>query len=246
MTMIRPVATRKVILLALTLAGIGNPAPSFGDDNGHQPPRSINVTGTGRIFVVPDKADLILSVEIRAKNAESARNQAAASMSAIIKALKTLDVADKDIQTRHVSLYPLYEADKRNKISGYQLTNQLTVVIRNIQNVSKVIDSAINAGGDSTRIQGINFAVDKPESALEKAREKAFADARSKARQYAELADVKLGSAIHISEGAVSPPVPVPYAEMSAMKLAGAPLPTPVQAGEQEVTVTVDIAFAFE
>lgn len=213
----------------------------------NQRPRSIHVSGTGKVSVAPDKADLTLSVEIQAKTAEAARNQAAISMEALIKAVKKAGVAGKDIQTHSVSLYPNYSPDTANKITGYQLTNQVAVCIRDISKASDIIDSAVKAGGNSTRVQGINFAVDNPESTLAEAREKAYANAKTKAEQYAKLAGLTLGSPLHISEGTDIPPVPRPYAEMRTMKSAMADgASTPVQAGEQEVTVTVDIMFGIQ
>jgi len=214
-------------------------------DNPH--PRSIRVSGTGKVSVKPDKSDLTLSVEVQAKTAEAARKLAATTMDALIKAVKTGDVADKDIQTRSVSLYPNYSPDSANKITGYQLSNQVAVCIRDINKVSDVIDAAVQAGGNSTRVQGISFAVDNPESALSQARDLAYANAKMKAGQYAKLAGVTLGSPLHISEGSNVSPVPMPYGEMRMMKTAMADSPsTPVQTGEQEVSVTVDVAFAIQ
>ncbi len=210
-------------------------------------PRSIHVSGTGKVYVAPDKADLTLSVEVQAKTAEAARNQAAVAMEALIKAVKGADVAGKDIQTGSVSLYPNYSSDTANKIIGYQLTNQVTVCIRDISKASDIIDTAVNAGGNSTRVQGINFGLDNPDKALAEAREKAYTNAKSKAQQYAKLAGVTLGAPLHISENNDMPPVPMAYGEMAMMKSAIADkAATPVQAGEQEVTVTVDVMFGIQ
>ena len=207
-------------------------------------PRSIHVNGVGKVSVAPDKADLTLSVEVQAKTAEAARNQAANAMEALIKAVKSAGVADKDIQTRSVSLYPTYSQDTNNKIIGYQLTNQVSVIIRDINKASDIIDTAVKAGGNSTRVQGVGFSIENPDSALAEAREKAFANARMKAQQYAKLADVALDAPLHITEDKDASPVPVAYGEIRAMKAAMAEgASTPVQAGEQEVTVTVDVVF---
>jgi uncharacterized protein len=214
-------------------------------DNQH--PRSIHVSGTGKVFVAPDKADLTLSIEVQAKTAEAARNQAAVAMESLIKAVKSEGVADKDIQTRSVSLYPNYSPDTANKIIGYQLSNQVAVCIRDINKASDIIDTAVKAGGNSTRVQGISFTIDKPESALAEAREKAYANAKTKAVQYAKLAGVTLGSPLHISEGADIPAMPIPYGEVRMMKAGMADsASTPVQVGEQEVTVTVDVMFGIQ
>lgn len=210
-------------------------------------PRSIQVSGTGKASGAPDKADLTLSVEVRAKTAETARNQAADAMAALIKTVKNAGVADKDIQTRSVSLYPNYSPDAANKITGYQLTNQVMVCIREIEKTSDIIDSAVKAGGNATRVQGISFGIDKPEAILAEAREKAYANAKLKAEQYAKLAGVTLGSPLHISEGNAAAPTPVRYAEMRMMKAAVADsASTPVQVGEQELSVDVDVVFAIQ
>jgi uncharacterized protein len=239
----RQISTFLMLVLVSTL--LMSNANAETHDN--QPPRSIHVNGTGKVSVKPDKADLTLSVEVQAKTAEAARNQAAVAMEALINAIKNADVADKDIQTRSVSLYPTYSPDTANKIIGYQLSNQVAVCIRDINNASDIIDSAVRAGGNSTRVQGINFGVDNPESALRDAREKAYANAKMKAEQYAKLAGVSLSSPLHISEGSDMPATPMPYGEVRMMKSAMADsASTPVQVGEQEVSVTVDVMFGIE
>jgi len=221
--------------------------PVQAEDLDHHRPHSIQVDGLGRVSIAPDKADLTLSVEVQAKSAEAARDQAAVAMTALIKAVKNENVADKDIQTRYVSLYPIYGQDTANKINGYQLANRVIICIRDISKVSAIIDSAVKAGGNPVRIQGINFGIDNPEAALAQAREKAYANARTKAEQYAKLADVTLDRAMHISEGAGAPPMPTPYAEMSMLRGAVvASAHTPIQVGEQEVSVTVNVIFGVE
>ena len=86
-----------------------------------------------------------------------------------------------------------------------------------------------------------------PEATRTKAREKAYANARTKAEQYAKLAGVTLDRAIHISEGAGALPISTHYPEMSLLKGAvGASVPTPIQLGEQEVSVTVNVIFGVE
>lgn len=210
-------------------------------------PRSIHVNGTGKSFVAPDKADLTLAVEAQGKSAETARHQAATAMSALIKAIKSAGVAEKDIQTRTVSLYPNYSPDSASKIIGYQLSNQVAVAVRDLDKLGEIMDAAVNAGGNLTRIQGVTFGITNPEQALTAARDIAYRDAKTKAEQYAKMAGLSLGSPIQISEGSQIPPMPMPYGDIRAMKatMAESP-PTPVQIGEQEVSVTVDVMFEID
>jgi uncharacterized protein len=204
---------------------------------------TIHVAGQGKVSVRPDKADLTLAVEVHAKTAKAAREQAAVKMASLIAAVKELGIAEKDIQTSYVSLSPEY--NEHSKIIGYMLNNQLLVCVRDINQVGTVIDTAVQAGGDATRVQGLSFAVQDPNNALVQARAQAFADARKKAEQYAELAGVSLGKAIQISELGSNAPTPVPYASDLVMMKATAPA-TPIQAGEQEVSVNVSVMFGVE
>jgi len=82
--------------------------PAQAEDLDHHPLRSIQVEGNGHVSIPPDKADLTLSVEVQAKSAEVAHDQAATVMTSLINAVKNENVADKDIQTRYVSLSPIY------------------------------------------------------------------------------------------------------------------------------------------
>lgn len=240
-----PVLTRfSFYFILMSFAGLISLARA--ENSGDQFVNTIHVSGSGRVSVTPDKADLDMSIEVQAKNAESARDQAATAMTALIKAVKNQGVADKDIQTRYVSLYPIYAPDTANKVSGYRLTNQVAVIVRDISKISDIIDNAVMAGGNAARVQGINLAIDQPEIALSEAREKAFADAHAKAEQYARLANVKLGRVMHISESGGMPPIPVPFAAMSSMRSKEAADATPVQVGEQEVSVTVNVVFAIK
>ncbi len=236
---------RNVCLLTLIFLTYSLSSFAYADMTENQRPRSIQVNGTGKVMAAPDKADLTLSVEVQAKTAEAARNQAAVAMEALINAVKKEGVAEKDIQTRSVSLYPNYSPDIANKIIGYQLSNQVAVCIRDLNKVSTIIDAAVKAGGNATRVQGIACGIEVPETAMAQAREKAYANAKSKAEQYAKLAGLSLGSPLHINEGSVISSNPVPYAEMRTMKAAMADgASTPVQAGEQEVTINVDVMFS--
>lgn len=244
--MLDSIYSRLAALITTSFIGVSLMLPVHAEDIDLHRPYSIRVNGLGRVSIAPDKADLILSVEVQEKSAEAARDQAAASMTTLIKAVKNANVADKDIKTQYVSLYPIYGQDASKKINSYQLTNRVTVCVRDISKVSAIIDSAVKAGGNPVRVQGINFAIDNPETALAQAREKAYANARSKAEQYAKLAGVTLGRTMLISESSV-PPMPVPYADMSLMRgVVGASNSTPIQVGEQEVSVTVDVIFGME
>jgi len=202
------------------------------------------VTGQGEAMAVPDIAELRLGVEARADTVSEAQTQASEAMDKVVAVLKDNGVAEKDIQTQRFSIYPvtrwIREKDEE-EIIGYRVTNIVVAKIREMDKVGDIIDAVAEAGGDFTRIQGISFSVDDPTPYYEEARAKAVKDAKDKAVQLADLADVKLGKPTYISEGAVYLP------PTRGLYEAGAPVPapeTPIIPGELKITLTIQIAYA--
>ncbi len=204
------------------------------------------VTGQGEAMAVPDIAELRLGVEARADTVAEAQTQASEAMDEVVVALKDNGVAEKDIQTQRFSIYPvtrwIREKDEE-EIIGYRVTNIVVAKIREMDKVGDIIDAVAEAGGDLTQIQGISFSVDDPTPYYEEARAKAVKDAKDKALQLADLADVKLGKPTYISEGATYlPPVVRGLPEAEAVPM---PVPeTPIIPGELKITLTIQIAYA--
>ncbi|MBA7572766.1 26 kDa periplasmic immunogenic protein [subsurface metagenome] len=125
---------------------------------------------------------------------------------------------------------------------GYRVTNMVTAKIRDIDKAGSIIDVVAEAGGDLTRIDSIDFSVDDPSAYYEEARQEAMAEAKDKAEQLAELADVTLGKPTYISEGIQVPPIirGVVYEEVLV-----APAPeTPISPGEMEISLSLQVAYA--
>ena len=94
---------------------------------------------------------------------------------------------------------------------GYRVRNSASAKIRNLDAVGEIIEEVVDAGGDSIRIEGINFTVEDPKPKMVELRRMAVADARTKAEHLAELAGVSLGELLFISEGAGAAPYSDPY-----------------------------------
>jgi len=200
------------------------------------------VTGQGEVMAVPDIAELRLGVEVQADTVAEAQTQASAAMDKVQQALEDNGVAEKDIQTQRYSIYPVTKwiSDKdEQEIVGYRVTNIVVAKIRDVDEAGAIIDAVAEAGGDSTRIQAISFDVDDKTPYYEQARAKAVEDANNKATQLAELADVGLGKATYISEGAAYLPVRADsydvYPEVGGT--------TPISPGELKITVQVQMIY---
>ena len=205
------------------------------------------VTGEGKAKATPDTALLTLGIEAEAATVAQAQQQAANAMDAVMKALKSRGVADKDIQTQGFSIYPVrrwLEKEQREVTTGYRVSNNVIAKIRALDKAGSTIDAVAQAGGDMTRISGISFLVDDPTPYYKEARDKAVADAIAKAKQIAGASGVRLGRLIYVSEGAVYIPS-VRNVYMDAAKSA-APAPTPISPGELEYQLNIQMVYGID
>ncbi len=204
----------------------------------------ITVTGEGKVTGTPDLAVITLGVSTTQPTVAEARDQAATTMQALIDTVKANGVAEKDIQTTQLSIYPQYDYSMggTGKLVGYQITNTVTVKVRDINKTSDVLDAAVTAGGDMTQVQNISFTIDDPSSLKDQAREMAVNDAKAHAQRLADTAGVKLGDPVSISEASATP---YPVAQYAAIAPA-AGASTPIEAGELDVDLTVQVIFAIE
>ena len=205
-------------------------------------PRHITASGIGRVSVEPDVADLRLGVSVTTKTVEEARATSATSMTRVLEALAALGIARKDIQTSSLSLSPVYDYStdaNPPRLTGYQLTNTVAVTIRDLGSVGKAIDAALEAG--ATSFDGISFRIDDPSAAEQEARAAAVADARARAETLATAADVSLLAVYAISESGAATPFPVYRKEMAMMAARDAA--TPIEAGTNEVAISVVVTY---
>ncbi len=207
------------------------------------------VGGSGKVVVTPDLATLSVGVEATEKTVEQARSEAAQAMNAIMDALKKNGIADKDIRTQYYNIQPQYvwnDSFRRQELTGYHVTNSLTAKSRDIDGVGALLDAVTKAGGNYTRVSGVNFSAEHPEVYANQAREAAVKDAMSKAQQFATLTGVKLGKLQYIAETGGNVPVYQEYAKLSMAAADMGAAPTPISAGEMDVTVTVQAVFGIE
>ena len=213
----------------------------------------ISVTGQASVSVEPDLALLTVGVETMAETVAEARAAAAGAMDAVVNAVKAHGLEDKDIQTQSFNIWPRYEypevmsgemTTRKQVLVGYTVSNLAQIKVRNLEVVGSVIDDAAEAGGDATRIHGINFTIEDPKPFTEQLREEAVADARAKAERLASLSGVELGDLVYMSEGGAVPSSGPVYRE-SAMMMADA-ASTSISGGELELRLSVQALYAIE
>ena len=202
------------------------------------PPPTIAVTGEAEVSVAPDQAQITGGVTSEAKTAREASEANNKAMAAVLQALKAAGIAEADVRTSRLALFPQSAPVRQNgpmQITGYRASNRVTIRIRDVANVAGTIDALVAAGANE--IGGIDFIVSQESKALDEARVQALEDARRKAEIYARAANVRLGAPTSISEANQGDP-PMP---MRATFKAGAA--TPVAPGEETLRVSVSVSY---
>ena len=200
---------------------------------------TITVMASGKVTVVPDVARVNLGVTVTKPTVKAVREAGAKSMTDIIAALKALGIADADIKTTSLSLYPQYGSGSTPKIVGYQISEQIQVTVRDLDKAGDVVDTATAKG--ATDVNGIAFEVADPVKAQNDARAAAVAAARSSAAAMATAGKVSLGAVISITDS--TPPSPIFYGYGASKAAPSADTATPVQPGTQDLSAMVTVVF---
>ncbi|MDO8877035.1 MAG: SIMPL domain-containing protein [Pseudolabrys sp.] len=202
----------------------------------HAADKVLTVTGEATVAVAPDTAVIRIGVTSSAKTAREASEGNAKQVTSVLAAIKDSGISDRDVQTSRLSLQPQYDTTKSGtaRLLGFQITNQLTVKVHDIDRLPSFLDRAIAAGANE--MSGIEFIVSEQSKLLDQARDDAVADARRKAELYAKAAGVKVGQVVSIAEEGSNPP---PRPMVQAMR-AGA---VPVAPGEQTLRASVTLSY---
>ena len=204
-------------------------------------PATVSVSGIGTVSVSPDTASVQLGVTVTEATLAEAQSEASTQMEAIIDAVKTAGVEDKDIQTSsyYVSVVQNYDSNGNpSEVTSFQVQNLVNVVVRNIAGVGDVLDGAVAAGANT--IYGVNFYVDDSAAATSQARQLAVQDAQQRAQELADAAGMTLGPVVSISEGYSSGPI---YGRGGAGMAAQAAPSTPIQAGTSIIEVDITVVY---
>lgn len=199
-------------------------------------PRTISVRGEATVSAPPDTAAINTGVVTTAPTAQQALDSNNADVRALLRVLSMQGIAEADIQTSFFSINPRFSRNNdgsQGEITGYQVSNDLRVIVRDLDNLGKVLDALVDAGSNS--ISGVNFSIEDDKALVNRAMRLAVKDAMRRARVLASAAGVELGMLVAISEQPVSVP--------SSTTFAAAESSVPVAPGTLDVTATVFLQF---
>jgi uncharacterized protein YggE len=230
------------LLVAAVLAGTGRGGRVAAQDatpTAGTSPAVVTVLGEGSVTVKPDIATVMIGVQVTKPTLPEAQSEATKQMTRVIKAITKAGVKEDDIQTAYYSVNVLQNYDNSGtptEVTGYQVSNQVNVTVRDLDKVGSLLEDVVAAGANS--IYGITFGIADSSDAESQARAAAVADAKKRAEELAQAAGLSLGRVLAISEG-VAQPVPYAYSQGAGGKGGG----TPVQSGSLQVTVDVQVTY---
>ena len=206
------------------------------------PGAGILVSGTGTASAEPDLALINLGVQVLSPSVGEALNTANASLESILQVLGNYNVDEKDTQTRYFNINTQYDysGDGAPTVAGYEVTNELSVKVRDIDALGEMITDVVEAGGDPVRVNGINFAIEDTAALEDDALAQAIADAKARAERMAELSGVELGDLVSVSQGGGGAVFDAPAAFAAEFARAA---PTPIRSGDLEITVNIQALY---
>lgn len=220
-------------------AEIARPLPAFVSVS-----QGLTAHGHGEVKAKPDIARLTAGVMTQAKDQAQATQDNARRMTAVLAVIRSLKIADRDIQTQGFSVDPQYDYGNGHApiLTGYQVTNSVQVTLRDLSQAGTLIDKATQAGAN--QVNGLSYELSNQDAVQDQALGKAVTDARRRAQVMANALGVILGNPLSVNDGgAASPVVPLFQVRRATMAASDAAPATPISA--QEITVTADVTLVY-
>ncbi|MBN2840171.1 MAG: SIMPL domain-containing protein [Coriobacteriia bacterium] len=233
------IRTVLVIGLAAGVLALSGCTTKVVTTEGAVPLHTVTTSGEGKALAAPDMAEMFFGTTVVATDAKEALGQANETAEKITAAVKGSGVADEDIQTANVSVWP----DQNNEggktvITGYRASIQVRVKIRDIDEIGTVIGAASDAGANE--IGGPSFMLDDDDAVRSEAIELAIADARARAEVMAKAAGKTLGEIISVSEAGVSAPI---YGGSYYLAAEDAARAVAIEPGQLDIMAHVTVVF---
>lgn len=208
---------------------------------------NVAVVGEASEDVAPDRATLRFGVVTERPTAAAAAADNAAAIKAILDELKTMGVADADMQTQQLSLAPVSteERDARGKAkttTSYRASNILAVRVKPVEKASDIVGRALDKGANS--LEGVEYDHSDLDAKRDELRGKAVKDAERRARTYAEAAGLRIARVIEIRPVEGYSPAARSFEAPVAMAAAPAGTSVPLRPGVQHVSERVSVIWA--
>lgn len=212
-----------------------HPIPEQYENNN----RSIIVIGQASISVQPDIATVQLAVVTTNEELMIAEQSNAETMNRVIRKLEELSILKDEIQTTSFQIWPRYDyIDGKQIFRGYEVTNELTITIKEMDQIGQIIDTAVKSGVN--RVTNIQFLYENSEQVYKQALQQAIQNATEKARAITEeLGDSFIPVPIKVIEERESNDSP------KVLGISTENVSTPIEIGTIKINAAVRMIFKF-
>lgn len=228
-----------LLFLYTKLAG---PIPFTVNNINTEKTAPFSVDGQGSASDVPDEATISFGVTKNSSSVSDAQNQTNNSINAILEKLRQLGISDKDLKTTNYSVNPNYNFEGTQKITGYNVTQNIELKLKDIKNANKAIDTITGSGANLVGQIQFGFSQGAKEKLEEKARKEAVGNAKQKAQSIAKVTGVRLGKIINIQESSDNFPVPMAL-DVSRKTEEGTAQTTEITPGENSIKINITLTY---
>ena len=228
------------IVVATVLAVVrGGPTPVHAADTSTSPD-TVSVTGVGDADGAPDTLNADFRVHVTRSTVQDALDAQSAAARKVLAALAKAGGARKDTRTTNLSIDQHY--DNHGNPVGYDASETIRARIHPLAQAGRTISAAATSAGNEVAVDGLSFEIEDDDALVTAARSAAYADAKSRADQYAQLSGRSLGRVVSIKEQ-IDRPDPTPYYYADALAAAPAPKSVPIRGGQQTLTIHVSVVW---
>lgn len=203
---------------------------------------TVEVTASGRAYAVPDQVLVSLRVEAHDAAVGQALRSASEAVARLLGVLDEAGVGAADRRTTGLQVHPRWDAESNEHV-GHTASYGLQLVVRDLEEAGRLVQTCADRSA-GLAVEGFALSVRDSEPYRARARAEAVAACRRQAQQLADAAGAGLGALQVLTEGGSS--------RTTRRASGGAPMMEyqsggmPVEAGEQEVVVTVSAVWALE
>lgn len=229
-------------ILLFTYTKLAGPIPFYINSTTTTKSTSFDVSGTGKVSVVPDIAIVRVGVISTGQSAKQAQDQLNINVNKVSESIKKLGIDKKDIKTENYNVNPNYDfKDGSQRINSYSGNTNLSFKVRKLDLVDQIIDVATTQGAN--QVGGVSFEVEDKLKAENEARKLAIEQAKKKADYAASLAGFKLGKIINYQENPIDFPRPIQL-DAERMPVQGSDeVPTNIEPGSSEIQISITLSY---
>ena len=235
-----------LIILTLVISSIFFNIPAKAENNLN----ILSSSGTASIYAEPDTAVFSLAIETENKLLTQALQENTNKAQKVMFEIKKLIGKDDSIKTTGFNVNPIYNYDNKERksvLSGYRVTNRVSVKTKKLSDAGKIIDTAIKNGAN--KADDLDFMIENKEKYSGELLKKASVQAKQKAFATAESLGLCIKGINRVStsfsDETVSPYYRGTFSAME-MKTASDGASPPIEAGEVKLNATVSVDFIIE